>query len=162
MKKIPVNEVESSITDALRSKKKNILFVSLTLENQGVRAWFKNNPGYHEKGAKPQPLYDEVDGRLVKIEDNYVIADKMLSSLNDERSVLYVYPFGEKCIEGFEEFLNIIRDRFYVNRFPGGISQVHTLEKMALFIAFTTPSGTDDFSLDAKYYDLFDEVYLLD
>lgn len=162
MKKITVNDVESCITEAIKNNKKNILFVSITLENQGVRKWFKNNTEYRECCAKPAPLYDEVDGRLVKNEGYYVIPDNALVGLNDEKSVLYVWPFGEECTYGFEEFLNIVKYRFYVNKFPEGTTKTHSVDKMALFIAFSTPSGCDGFSLDEKYYELFDEVYLLD
>jgi len=162
MKKITVNDVESCITDALRNKKRNILFVSTTLDNQGVSEWFENNPEYSEVWAKPQPLYHEVDGKLVKMEEYCIIPDNILNEINNERSVLYFYPFGDNCVWGFDEFLNIIKGRFYTNKFPEGGTQIYSVEKMALFIAVSTPSGLDGFSLDEKHYELFDEVYLLD
>ena len=52
MKTISANDVGACITEALETQKKNILFVSLTLDNRGVDEWFENNKAENEKNTK--------------------------------------------------------------------------------------------------------------
>ena len=162
MKKIQLCQIGESVCDALESKKKNVLFVSDNLDYEYVKTWFEEHPEYSLYcSVYPKRLSTIENGVLVET-DYYCIDDKRLESLNDEMAILFSYPFGEQCIECFEDFLDIVKHRFYINRFSKTTTQKHSLEKMRMFIAFSTPANKDAFSLDSKYYDLFDEVYRIE
>ena len=165
MKKITTNEIGCAIAEALAKKKKNILFVSNLLRYENLVVWFNDNKEYKLfRFAVPQPLYEEKNGLLIKNEEYFCIDAATLNNLNTEKSVLFSLGFSEKSVNDFEGYLNILKERFYINRFPEGLIKKHELGKMPLFIAFSTPSGKkeDWASLDEKYYTLFDDVYVLD
>ena len=164
MKTITANEIERCLVNALENKKKNILFVSSTLEYKSALEWLNEHSEYRVvRFAEPQAFYEEKNGLLVKNEDYFVIADEKLKTLNNEDSILFCNIFSQSCIQNFEGYLDILKGRFYVNKFPNGDQIKHSVEKMALYIAFTTPYNPTDYAaLDEKYYELFDEVYLLD
>lgn len=163
MKQIKVSEIGTCISESLNTCKKNILFVSTALEYENLVKWFSEHPEYRLRRDQPQELRSITDYSIVNEEQYCVIDDKTLAILNNENVVLFSLGFSDKGLCGFEEFLNIIKDRYYINRFPGGGTEKHSLERMRLFIAFSTPPNKNDWAaLDEKYYDLFDEVYLLD
>ena len=165
MKTITTKEIGDSIKEALTQKKKNILFVSNLLKYENLVAWFRENGEYTlYRFAVPQPLAEEKNGLLYKNEDYCIMDDELLGKLNSEKSVIFSLGFSESSINDFDGYLNILKGRVYVNKFPDGVMVKHGLEKMPLFIAFSTPSGKkgDWASLDEKYYELFDEVYVLD
>lgn len=164
MKKITINEIGNCISEALKDKKKNILFVDIALTYKKVLEWAENHPGYNViRLAEPQPLYEEKDGRLVKSKEHFVIDDQKLKKLNFDKSILLSISFSEACIYNFEGYLDILKWRYYVNVFPDGERIKHNVNRMALFIAFSAPCNTTDpASLDPKYYELFDEVYVLE
>ena len=163
MRTINACKIGECISEALNDKKKNLLFVSATLEYENLIKWFGEHPEYCLRRDTPQELCSNTDYNTIE-EDKYcVIDDKSFAILNDEKTVLFSLGFSEKGLCGFEEFLNNLKDRYYINRFPGGGTEKHSLERMRLFIAFSTPPNKNDWAaLDEKYYDLFDEVYLLD
>lgn len=165
MKKITTNEIGNTIAEALAQKKKNILFVSNLLKYENLVAWFRKNNEYQLfRFAVPQPLAEEKNGLLYENEKYCVIDDETLTKLNSEKSIIFNLGFSEYSINDFDGYLNILKGRFYINKFPDGVMVKHELEKMPLFIAFSTPSDKkgDWASLNEKYYDLFDEVYVLD
>ena len=162
MKKIKINEVGAYITEALKTNKKNILFVDLTLRYEPVLNWGEQNPNYTICRWEPGELRQEKNGILVKT-GCFCIPDDDLKSLNEENSIWFFHAFSEKCIEGFDSVLNAIKNRVYINRFPDGKDVTFSLAKMPLFIGFTTPHNPTDWAaLDEKYYELFDEVYFID
>ena len=163
MKTINSNDIGMYLFAALDGKKKNILFVSATLEYKGVLEWLNARSEYRVvRFVEPQALYEEKNGLLVKNDNCCVIADEKLKALNNESSILFCNIFSQSCIQNFEGYLDILKGRFYVNKFPNGDHIKHSVDKMALFIAFTTPHKPNDYAaLDKKYYELFDEVYLL-
>ena len=162
MEKITVNKIGERISEALKSKKRNILFISPSLEYENVLVWSDRHPEYRLIRCVPGELREERNGILVKT-GAYVLSGSELERLNNEKSIWFHNAFSEKCINDFEGILDVIKERFYINKFPEGDSVRYSLEKLALFIAFTSPQDPDDWaSLDEKYYDLFDEIYLLD
>ena len=162
MKNININEVGHSISEALENNKKNILFVDLTLRYESVLNWGKLNPNYKICRWTPGELREEKNGILVKT-GCYCIPNKELESLNQENSIWFFHAFSEKSIEGFDGLLDVLKKRVYINKFPDGNIVNFSLEKMPLFIGFTTPHNPSNWSaLDEKYYELFDEVYLID
>lgn len=164
MIKITSNGIEKCLANALESKKKNILFVSATLDYKGALKWLSEQSKYRVvRFTEPQAVYEKKNGILVENKGYFVIDNSKLDRLNDEKSILFCSTFSEACIDNFEGYLDIIKWRFYVNKFPNGESSTHSVEKIALVVAFTTPYNTNDHTaLDEKYYELFDEVYLLD
>jgi hypothetical protein len=161
MKNISINEVGHYISEALENNKKNILFVDLTLRYEEVTNWGKNNPEYKICRWAPAEFREEKNGIWVKT-GYYGLANKELKTLNQENSIWFFHAFSEKCIEDFDGILDVIKNRSYVNKFPDGQVVGFSLEKMSLFIAFTTPHNPNDWAaLDEKYYALFDEVYLV-
>ena len=163
MIQIALTEIEMCISNALESKKKNILFISPTLEYNAVLDWLAKHPDFHMCRQTPSALYEERNGILSKNENYMVIDTESLEKANAEKSIWFHHAFSEKSILNFDGFLDIIRSRFYVNRFPGGRNVKHSLENMALFIAFTTPHNENDWAaLHEKYYNLFDEIYLVE
>lgn len=163
MKTITVNQIASQISAALESKKKNILFVSRILDYEPALAWFEDHPDYHVCRATPAPLYEEIDGRLVKNEDYPVIHTERLESANSDRCIWFHHAFSQDTVMNFEGFLDIIKNRYYVNRFPDEPEIRYALDKLALFMAFTaTPQPDEWAALDETYYALFDEVYLVE
>ena len=159
MKNIKSTEVEFYITEALKNNLKNILFVSITCNTNGVLKWFDKNKEYKRYGYSPKFLYEEKNGKLVKYE-NYIMMKEWMDDLNNKNSILFIYPFGDKCIYDFEGFTNILKSRKYINFYPDGLKQEVSCENLGLFIGITT--GTGSFGMDEKYFELFDEVYLLD
>ena len=159
MKKITTLQIGDAIAAALENKKKNILFVSATVEYEPALEWFAQHPAYRLCRAKPQPYYAEKNGLLVKKEDFYILDNQTLEQANSEKTVWFINFFSEQCVNGFEGFLDIVKHRFYINKRPDGTCQKYPLEKMPLFLAFTSPTEGDYMRLDKKYYDLFDEVY---
>lgn len=161
MKKINVNEIGACISEALVDGKKNILFVSPTLEYENVLEWAEEHPAYSLRRSVPGEFSEYVDG-ILKLTDTLAISE--LEALNKDNAIWFFYAFSEKCFDGFEEIVNVIKERYYVNKFPDG-DRRFSLDKMALFLAFTAPvkPGFDDWSaLDEKYYPLFDEIYYVD
>lgn len=176
MKKIKNYEVEHYINEAIKNNLKSILFVSITCNTDGVLNWFDNNKEYIRYGYTPQFLYDIVDGNIVHY-DNYILLKDWMDDLNNEKAILFVYPFGDQCIYNFEGFMELVKNRKYVNIYPNGYPEISedrksiithpngkiehlSCEKLKLFIGITT--GTGSFGMDEKYYEDFDEVYLLD
>ena len=160
MKEISVFQMGACVEEALKTKKKNILFVSPTLEYENALEWIRQSNEYHEyRFATPVQLYDNVDGRMVAVENYYIIPDDRLKNLNNENVVLLVEQFSPKVIYDFEGFLNVVKHRYYINRIPNHPDMKHTVEKLPLLVACATPPNRDFYSLDEKYYDLFDEVY---
>lgn len=163
MKKINANEIGACISEALDDRKKNILFISPTLEYNNALKWAEEHPAYGFRFSTPGEFYEDVDGAL-KPTGIYMLANSELEALNNENAIWFFNAFSEKCVGGFEEILNVLKERYYVNKFPEG-DRSFLLDKMALFLAFTTPGrpGFDDWSaLDEKYYPLFDEIYYVD
>ena len=162
MKKITKKKIGECISEALKSKKRNILFISAALEYENFLVWSDQHPEYNIIRCVPGELREERNGILVKT-GAYVLAHSELERLNNENSIWFHNAFSEKCINDFEGMLDAIKQRFYINKFPEGDNVKYSLEKMGLFVAFTTPQDPDDWAaLDEKYYDLFDEIYLLD
>lgn len=160
MKKTTVFEIGTCLSEALANGKKNILFVSATLEYECALKWLNENTEYKVvRFTQPSELYELKNGICVKQEGCYVISDALLDSMNEENAIVFMRALGEECTMDFEGVLNIIKDRFYINSFSDGAKVRRSLEQMKMFIAFTTPAGRDVFSMDEKYYELFDEVY---
>lgn len=160
---ISSTDIAAKISNALKSNKKNILFISRTLEYEGALEWIKKHPAYHMCRAVPDVLREIKNGILCKAEECAVIDDGKLKKANDEKCIWFHHAFSEKSILNFDGFLDIIKNRFYINRYPDGSQVKHSLERMALFIAFTAPYNEKDWAaLSEKYYDLFDEIYLVE
>lgn len=163
MVNISLWDIETQIDNALENKKKNILFVSRTLEYDAVLDWFKKHPEYYECREVPAALYETKNGILTKNENCLVINSDSLEKANNEKCIWFHNAFSEKCVLNFTGFLDIIKNRYYTNCFSDGQQMRYSLENMAMFIAFTTPHNANDWAaLDEKYYDLFDEVYLVE
>ena len=162
MKKISINQIESCISEALKEKKKNILFVSITLEYDKVLEWAENHPEYCMRRDVPHEGYENKNGILVK--SGYDLLEmERLEKLNNENVIWFHNAFSEKCVCNFEGVINVVKERVYTQRVSNSDVTQFSLEKMPLFIAFTAPDTPDNWaSLDEKYYELFDEVYLLD
>lgn len=160
MVRITSLDIETYISNALESKKKNILFVSRTLEYEAVLDWFAKHSDYSVCRTAPAALYEEKNGILTKNEDYVVIDSDSLKKANNEKCIWFHHAFSEKSVLNFDGFLDIIKNRFYINHFPDGNYIKYSLENMALFIAFTTPHNENDWAaLNEKYYNLFDDVY---
>jgi hypothetical protein len=165
MKNITTNDIGNCLANALENKKKNILFVSTNiLEYKGALKWLNEQSEYRVvRFTEPQAIYENKNGILVENREYFVIDNSKLDKLNDEKSILLCSTFSEACIDNFQGYLDILKWRFYINKFPNGESSKHSVDKMALFVAFTTPYKPNDYAaLDEKYYALFDEVYILD
>ena len=162
MKKISINQIENCISEALKEKKKNVLFVSITLEYDMVLEWFENHPEYCMRRDVPSEGYENKNDILVK--SGYdLLATEILEKLNNENVVWFHHAFSEKCISNFEGVINVVKERIYTQRVSDMDFMQFSMEKLPLFIAFTTPNNPNDWAaLDEKYYELFDEVYLLD
>lgn len=163
MKHITAGNIGECISEALNNGSKNILFIHPTADYKNALEWFKANPSYRKcRSFGPELMYEQTNGFLTKTEDCYCIPDDTLARLNNESSIMLVSPFSAKVIGGFDGFLDILKHRHYINRFPDGSAKAHSVEKMALLIAFTTPDGSNDYALDKDYYPLFDRVYFVD
>ena len=163
MKKIGLMQVKAAIDEALATNKKNILFVSRVVETDPIISWFEEHPEYTRRSDAPLPLYEKDErGGFRKVEGVFVMYDDALKELNKENAILFLYPFGEQCIYGFDQFVSLMKDRFFVNDFHDGTTAKHSVEKLKLFIAVASHPGQDGFALGEQYYDLFDEVYVLD
>ena len=159
---ITTGDIETVIDRALENKLKNILFISRTLEYEPALEWFEKHPDYRACRATPAALYEEKHGILVKNEDYIVINSDSLVNANSDKCIWFCHAFSEKSVLNFDGFVDIIKNRFYVNRFPDGYEAHHSLENMAMFMAFTTPHNENDWAaLDQKYYRLFDEIYIV-
>ena len=66
MKNITIHKVGECISEALNNKKKNILFVDLTLRYEYVTTWAKQNQIYQIVRKTPGELREEKNGILVK------------------------------------------------------------------------------------------------
>ena len=162
MKKISINEIGNYISEALKGNKKNILFVSLTLEYENVLKWAENHPEYCVRRYTPSTGYENKNGILVKSEYE-IMPTESLEALNKENSIWFHHTFSEKCILNFDGVINVVKERIYTQQFSNSDVMQFSMEKLPLFIAFTTPNNPNDWAaLDEKYYELFDEVYLLD
>lgn len=160
---IQASQVAQVIEDALKNGKKNLLFVNKYLDTDPFLEWFDNQTGHKRISCKPNYL-SGTDRRGIVQKVNppiAVITDHDLEMMNDDRAILFLYPFGERCIYGFDRFLDIIKNRTYTNVFPNGTRTEHSVKKMKLFVGYATPSGSDGFSLNEQYYNLFDEVYMI-
>lgn len=156
-------DIAATISNALKNKKKNILFISRTLEYEAVLDWFARHSDYYACRTSPTALYEEKNGILTKNENCLVIDSGSLEKANNEECIWFHNAFSEKSVLNFAGFVDILKNRFYINHFPDGSQRKHSLERMAMFIAFTTPHNENDWAaLDEKYYDLFDEVYLVE
>ena len=146
----------------MSEKKKNILFISNTLEYEKVLEWAEKHPEYCVRRNVPREGYESKNGILVKLGyDILPIAD--LEKLNNEDVIWFHNAFSEKCIGNFEGVINVVKERVYTQKVSETNVSKLSLEKLPLFIAFTTPHNPDTWSsLDEKYYKLFDEVYLID
>jgi hypothetical protein len=163
MVNISVLDITAVISNALEKNKKNILFISRTLEYDAVLEWVTTNSDYHLCRAEPSALYEEKNGLLSKNENFAVIDGDSLTKANNEKCIWLHHAFSEKSILNFDGFVDIIKNRFYMNCFPDESQAKHSLEHLALFIAFTTPHNEKDWAaLNKKYYDLFDEIYLVE
>ena len=153
MRKISVYQIENCVSEALSTNKKNILFVSLTLEYDKVLDWAKKHPEYCVR--KDVPIEDAAG--------YYTIPTARLERLNNENVIWFHNAFSKKCVGNFEGVINAVKERVYTQRGLNSDVMQFSLEKLLLFIAFTTPNNSKDWaSLDEKYYELFDEVYLVD
>lgn len=162
MKKISINNIENCISEALKDKKKNILFVSITLEYEQVLEWAEKHPEYCLRRDVPHEGYVNQNGRLVKSE-YALLTNESLEELNNINTIWFHHAFSQKSILNFKGVINVVKERIYTQKFSDSDYMEYSLEKMPLFIAFTTPDNPDDWAaLDEKYYELFDEVYLLD
>lgn len=162
MMKISINEIGNCISEALKEKKKNILFVSVTLEYEKVLEWAKNHAEYCMRRDVPREEYENKDGILVK-SGYYILENERLEKLNNEDVIWFHNAFSEKCIGNFEGVINVVKERIYTQKLSDSCFMEFSLEKISLFIAFTTPNNPKDWaSLDEKYYELFDEVYFVD
>jgi len=162
MKRISVNQIEDCVSEALSENKKNILFVSLTLKYEKVLDWAEKHPEYCVRRDVPSEGYESKNGILVR--SGYdIMPTASLEKLNNENVIWFHNAFSEKCICNFEGVVNAIKERVYTQRVSDSDVMQFSLEKMPLFIAFTTPNNPNDWaSLDEKYYELFDEVYSID
>ena len=161
MKKTTVNEIGSCISEALKDKKRNILFASATLEYENVLEWAKNHPEYRIFRYVPHEMYENKNGILIKT-GYYILETERLEELNNEDVIWFHNAFSEKCIGNFEGIINVIKERIYTQKFSASDFMKFSLEKMPLFVAFTVPNKPNDCAcLDEKYYELFDEVYLI-
>ncbi|MCR5349172.1 MAG: hypothetical protein K6E59_06180 [Bacilli bacterium] len=163
MKTITQSQMQEAIDEAIAKGKKNILFVSPTIEVWPIIHWFEKHPEYTRRGDTPKFLYDyDEAGNIVKYEDNNCMYPSVLEELNAGNVVLFVYPFGDECIVGFKEYLDVLTKRTFTNHFLNEEPKTYPLDKLVLFIAASSPSGLDGFSLDESYYGLFDEVYFVE
>lgn len=162
MEKITKENIGACIQAALHNKEKNILFISKTLEYQNALKWFNEHPEFHICRSVPTPVYDEKNGLLVQSNNCYGIADHLLAKANNEKSIWFYHAFGDECIYDFEGFLEILKERSYTNKFSDGSTVKHSLENLALFVAFTSPTKGDWARLDEKHYHLFNKIYTLD
>lgn len=161
MKKITANEIGSCISEALKDKKRNILFASAALEYENVLEWAEKHPEYRVFRYVPHENYENKNGILVKTEYDILETEK-LEKLNNEDVIWFHDAFSEKCIGNFEGVINVIKERIYTQQFSPSDFMKFSLEKMPLFVAFTVPNKPNDWAcLDEKYYKLFDEVYLI-
>ena len=162
MKRISANQIENCISEALSESKKNILFISFTLEYKKVLEWADKHPEYSVRRDVPSEGYVRKNGILVK--SGYdILSTESLEKLNNADVIWFHNAFSEKCICNFEGVINVVKERVYIQRVSNTDVIQCSLEKMPLFIAFTTPYNANDWaSLDKEYYQLFDEVYLLD
>lgn len=159
MVKTSLVNIASIISNALARNQKNILFINRTLEYEAVLDWFEKHSEYHACRKAPAALYEEKNEGLTKA----VIDSDSLIKANDEKCIWFLHTFSEKSVLNFDGFVEIIKNRLYINRFPDGSQTKYSLERMAMFIAFTTPHNENDWaSLNMKYHDLFDEVYLVE
>lgn len=159
---IALTEIEACISNALASEKKNILFISPTLEYDAVLEWSEKHPEYYLCEEEPAAYYGQKNGILVKNENYAVIPAESLEKANSKQAIWFRHAFSEKSILNFEGFLDIVKHRFYINRYPDGASTKYPLENMALFIAFTTPYKENDWAaLREEHYALFDEIYVV-
>ncbi len=162
METISVNQIGNCISKALENKNKNVLFIDRTLRYESILQWFDEHPEYKWRRTEPQMNNEVKNGILVKKEGSCVIETKVLNLMNDEKSIWFHHAFSQKSVEFFDEFLDIIKNRYFINNFGDGKTAKHSLEKMGLFVAFTTPPSENDWSdLDEKYYELFDVIYLI-
>ena len=162
MEKITKDNIGACIQAALDNKEKNILFVSKTLEYQNALKWFEEHPDFYICRSTPELGYDKKNGLLVQSDNCYWIEDGVLDKANDEKSIWFLREFSDKSVDDFEGVLEILKDRTYTNKFSDGMTVKHSLEQLALFVAFTSPTKGDWAQLDEKYYDLFDKIYTLD
>ena len=131
--------------------------------------------GEYNKDAEGQEICRCLRAVIRRIEDGWLYG--RIYDLNNEKAILFVYPFGDQCIYNFEGFMELVKNRKYVNIYPNGYPEISedrksiithpngkiehlSCEKLKLFIGITT--GTGSFGMDEKYYEDFDEVYLLD
>ena len=162
MNTISKQDIGTAIECALKEKKRNILFISLTLEYEPALVWFESHPEYRVCRAEPVTLYEKKNGILTQNEDYAVIDDKILNNANNDKCIWFHHAFSEKSVLNFDGFVDIIKNRCYINRFPDGCEVNHDLKNMAMFVAFTTPHNENDWAaLNEKYYDLFDEIYVV-
>ena len=129
MKNININEVGQYISNALESGKKNILFIDLTLRYDKVKDWGKQNPEYKICRWTPGELREVKNGILVKT-GCFCLANKELEALNSPNSIWFFHAFSEKCVEGFDGILDVIKNRVYINKFPEGQIVNFSLEKI--------------------------------
>ena len=139
--KIIKENIATCIQAALNNKERKILFVSKTLEYENALKWFEVHPEYYICRSTPAPLYEEKNGLLVKADNYYGIENNVLAKANDEKSIWFHHAFGDESAVDFDGFLEILKERSYTNRFPDGIIVKHSLEKLALFVAFTSVPG---------------------
>lgn len=160
MKNIKVNEVKQVVTDAVNNNLKNILFVSRTCDYFEILKWFDEHPMYQDVRINPSPMWEEDQyGILRKFEDTCVIVDASLNLLNNENSICLLPYFGDESYHRTDKMFDIIKDRKYINILTRGEIKEFDLSKLKMLIAVTAPKGM--FSLDKKYYDYFDEVYVM-
>ena len=139
---------------------KNILFVSTTCDYSEIKDWFKENPMYKEVRVLPQLTEKKEQYSIVS---NYRYIDgkweDVLKLLNDENSICVLIYFGENTYHSIDKIFDTIKNRKYTNVSPNGDTQENNLENLKLVIAISSYMG--GFSLDPKYYEFFDEVYLM-
>ena len=161
MKNIRLTEVKKVVTEAVNNNLKNILFVSRTCDYFEILEWFDQNPMYKDVRIHPAQMWEEDQyGILRKCEDTCVIVDASLNALNDENAICLLTYFGDDSYHRTDKIFDIIKDRKYTNILTRGDTKEFNLEKLKMVIAITTPKG--GFSLDPKYYEYFDEVYVMD
>ena len=163
MKEITQNEIIHCITQALENGTRNILFISPGLQHyELIPRWAETHPQYRLIRSTPQPLYEEKNGILVKNPKRFCIADEILERANNEHSIWFFLNFSEQGLYDFDGVLKIIKSRTYTNSFDDDTTQTHTLEKMPLVIAYSTPPGVGYFPpLESQYYNLFEAIYLV-
>lgn len=160
MRTIRENQVYEAIDEAVKTDKRSILFISHSLEDRQIEKWFDDHPMYIRAPFTPNHFYEDVNGILRKIENSAVIDTDSLNFINRENVIWYIFGFGESSQHGFDSIIYALQNGVFINDFGNGETIPFLLDKYKLFIGLTADESP--FYVSEKYYDTFDEVYLVE